>query len=53
KAGDVRAANVVLLGALHSILSIPEKVWTDHILKRFPPQAGRANLEAFRLGKGS
>jgi indolepyruvate ferredoxin oxidoreductase beta subunit len=51
RAGDVRAANVVLLGALHSILSIPEKTWTDHILKRFPPKAGPANLEAFRLGK--
>ena len=52
QSGDVRAANVVLLGALHSILSIPEKIWTDHILRRFPPQAGPANLEAFRLGKG-
>jgi len=51
QAGDVRAANVVLLGALHSILSIPEKIWTDHILRRFPPKAGPANLEAFRLGK--
>ena len=53
KAGDVRAANVVLLGALQSILSIPEKIWTDHILRRFPPKAGPANLEAFRLGKGA
>jgi len=51
RAGDVRAANVVLLGALHSILPIPEKLWTDQILKRFPPKAGPANLEAFRLGK--
>jgi indolepyruvate ferredoxin oxidoreductase beta subunit len=51
RAGDVRAANVVLLGALHSVLSIPEKLWTDHILRRFPPKAGPANLEAFRLGK--
>lgn len=53
RAGDVRAANVVLLGALYSILSIPEKMWTDHILKRFPPKAGPVNLEAFRLGKAS
>jgi indolepyruvate ferredoxin oxidoreductase beta subunit len=51
RAGDVRAVNVVLLGALHPILSIPEKVWTEHILKRFPPKAGPVNLEAFRLGK--
>jgi len=53
QAGDVRAANVVLLGALQSILSIPEKMWTDPILKRFPPKAGPVNLEAFRLGKAS
>jgi indolepyruvate ferredoxin oxidoreductase beta subunit len=51
KAGDIRAANVVLLGALSSILAIPEKIWTDNILKRFPPKAGPANLEAFRLGQ--
>lgn len=50
KAGDARAANVVLLGALHSLLSISEKIWTDNILRRFPPKAGPINLEAFRLG---
>ena len=50
KAGDGRAANVVLLGALQSFLSIPEKIWTDNILRRFPPKAGTVNLEAFRLG---
>jgi indolepyruvate ferredoxin oxidoreductase, beta subunit len=53
RAGDVRAVNVVLLGALHSFLSIPEKTWTDQILKRFPPKAGPVNLEAFRLGKAA
>jgi len=51
KAGDGRAANVVLLGALHALLSVPEKIWTDNILRRFPPKAGPINLEAFRLGK--
>lgn len=51
KAGDGRAANVVLLGALQAILSLPEKIWTDNILRRFPPKAGPVNLEAFRLGK--
>ncbi len=51
KEGDARAANVVLLGALYAILSIPEKIWTDTILRRFPPKAGPVNLEAFRLGK--
>lgn len=51
KAGDARAANVVLLGALQPLLPIPEKIWTENILRRFPPKAGPVNLEAFRLGK--
>ncbi len=55
KAGDARAVNVVLLGALHSILPapIPEEIWTNQILRRFPPKAGPVNLEAFRLGKAA
>jgi indolepyruvate ferredoxin oxidoreductase beta subunit len=51
QAGDGRAVNIVMLGALCSILSIAEKVWTDEILRRFPPKAGPINLEAFRLGR--
>jgi indolepyruvate ferredoxin oxidoreductase, beta subunit len=53
KAGDVRAANIVLLGALYSTLSIPEKIWTDQILRRFPAKTQGVNLEAFRLGRDS
>jgi len=53
QAGDGRAVNVVLLGALSSLLSIPEKIWTDNVLRRFPPKAGKTNLEAFRLGRSA
>jgi len=53
KAGDVRAANVVMLGTLQSVLSIPEKIWTDIISRRFPPKATSINLEAFRLGQAA
>ena len=53
QAGDGRAVNVVLLGTLSSLLSIPEKIWTDNLLRRFPPKAGKVNLEAFRLGRGA
>jgi indolepyruvate ferredoxin oxidoreductase beta subunit len=53
QAGDGRAVNVVLLGTLSSILSIPEKVWTENLLRRFSPKAGKINLEAFRLGRGA
>lgn len=53
QAGDGRAVNVVLLGTLSSILSIPEEVWTENLLRRFSPKAGKMNLEAFRLGRGA
>jgi indolepyruvate ferredoxin oxidoreductase beta subunit len=53
QAGDGRAVNIVMLGALCSILSIAENLWTDDILRRFPPKAGPTNLEAFRLGRSS
>ncbi len=53
KAGDIRAANVVLLGALASTLSIPEKIWTENILRRVPAKAGKINLEAFHLGRNA
>ncbi|HSR12974.1 MAG TPA: indolepyruvate oxidoreductase subunit beta [Thermodesulfobacteriota bacterium] len=55
KAGDARAANVVLLGALDSLLPvrIPEDVWKSNILQRFPAKAGPVNLEAFRLGRAA
>jgi indolepyruvate ferredoxin oxidoreductase beta subunit len=51
RAGDARATNVVLLGALSAILSIPEEIWTENIRRRFPSKAGPINLEAFRLGQ--
>ncbi len=53
KAGDVRAVNVVLLGVLHNFLSVEEKVWTENLLRRFPPQTQKINLEAFQLGRSS
>lgn len=53
KAGDARAVNIVLLGTLSSILPVPEKLWTENILRKFPPKAGQINLEAFRLGRSA
>jgi indolepyruvate ferredoxin oxidoreductase beta subunit len=53
RAGDGRAVNVVLLGTLSSLLSIPENIWSENLLRRFPPQAGKVNLEAFRLGRSA
>ena len=53
QAGDARAVNIVLLGALCAILSIPEKIWTENILRRFSSKVERINLEAFRLGRST
>jgi indolepyruvate ferredoxin oxidoreductase beta subunit len=51
KAGDIRTLNIVLLGALSSFLPVPEGIWTENILRRFPAKAHKANLEAFQLGR--
>ena len=51
KAGDLRTLNIVLLGTLSTFLPVPEGIWTENILRRFPPKAHKANLEAFHLGK--
>ncbi len=53
RAGDIRTLNIVLLGAAASFLPVPENVWTENILRRFPPKAHKANLEAFQLGKNA
>jgi indolepyruvate ferredoxin oxidoreductase beta subunit len=51
QAGDMRAVNVVMLGALSGFLSIDEKIWNENLLRRFPPKAQKINLEAFQLGR--
>jgi len=53
QAGDIRALNIVLLGTLSTFLSVAENVWTENILRRFPPKAHKANLEAFKLGRNA
>jgi indolepyruvate ferredoxin oxidoreductase, beta subunit len=51
KAGDLRTLNIVLLGTLSAFLPVAEGIWTENILRRFPPKAHKANLEAFQLGR--
>ncbi len=51
QAGDVRAVNIVLLGALSVIVEIPENIWLDHIVRRFSPKAEQINRQAFQLGR--
>jgi indolepyruvate ferredoxin oxidoreductase beta subunit len=53
EAGEARAENVVLLGALFGtgLLPLEEKDVIDALLATVPKKAADANLEAFRLGK--
>lgn len=49
--GNVRAANVVLLGALSSFLEVPEQAWLEIIRARVPPKYVELNHQAFLIGR--
>ena len=51
KAGNVKAANVSLVGALSSILPIPEETFVKVIKERVPPRFLDVNLEVFEEGR--
>lgn len=51
EAGNVRAANTVLLGAVSKRLDIAEKCWLEALEKMVPPKALQVNLSAFQLGR--
>jgi len=53
QAGNVKAANVVLLGALGKSLDLPKKSWFSVIEQRVPPKTRQANKRAFLLGYSS
>lgn len=50
KAGNVRTANVVLLGALSNLMNIDQSIWQNVIKKSFPEKLIKINLEAFQMG---
>ena len=49
--GNVRVANVVLLGALSTLLDVPESIWLQVIEKRVPARYVELNRSAFRRGR--
>lgn len=49
--GNVRVANIILLGALSNFLPIPEQVWHDLLEQRIPERFLAINRQAFRLGR--
>jgi indolepyruvate ferredoxin oxidoreductase beta subunit len=51
QAGDVRAANVVLLGAMSKLFTIQDTLWLDTILGHLPPKVHDLNRKAFAAGK--
>lgn len=51
EAGNARAANTVLLGAVSKRLDIEEKYWREAIEKMVPKKALEVNLRAFELGR--
>lgn len=50
-AGNPRAANTVLLGAVSKRLDIPEEYWMKAIEKLVPPKAFAVNKKAFQAGR--
>lgn len=50
QAGNIKATNTVLLGALARILEFDKSLWFDAIKKRFPKKTFDMNKKAFSLG---
>jgi len=52
EAGNVRAANTVLLGAVSRRLAIAEEFWMKALEKMVPAKALEVNKKAFQIGRG-
>jgi len=50
KAGNIKTANVVLLGALSNLMNIDQSIWQSVIKKSFPEKLVKINLAAFQMG---
>lgn len=53
QAGTVRAANLVLLGAVSLELPFTEEQWETVLRRELPPKILEVNLRAFALGKAA
>ncbi len=49
--GNARVANIILLGALSTMLEVPEEVWEKVIERHVPQRHLELNLRAFREGR--
>lgn len=50
QAGNIRTANIALLGVASKRLNIPTDIWEKVIVERVPQRAIEVNLKAFHLG---
>lgn len=50
RSGSVKAANVVLLGAVSNMMNVEKSVWENVIKKSFPQKLVKLNLDAFQMG---
>ena len=50
KAGNIKTANVVLLGAASNLMDIDQSIWQSVIKKSFPEKLVKMNLAAFQMG---
>lgn len=50
KAGNIKAANVVLLGAVSNLMNIDKTIWENVIKNSFPQKMVKLNLDAFQKG---
>jgi indolepyruvate ferredoxin oxidoreductase beta subunit len=51
KAGNIKAANVVILGAISRLIEIPSSTWEKVIRNSFPEKLVSVNLKAFQMGR--
>jgi indolepyruvate ferredoxin oxidoreductase beta subunit len=51
KVGNIRASNVVILGAMSTGLDLPAETWRQAICDRVPPKHKDLNLRAFEEGR--
>jgi len=53
QAGNIRAANTVLIGALSRHLALPAEAWQASLHSCLRPSLVEVNLKAFELGRGT
>ncbi len=51
--GNIRVANVILIGALSTFLDVPAETWLNVIEARVPPQHVELNRQAFLKGRAA